>query len=87
MTYTVIVEASVRKSLRRLPEQVRDRLNSRILALADDPRPSGCLKMEGKDNEWRIRVGDYRIIYSIQDMLLLVRVLEAGPRRDIYKRR
>jgi mRNA interferase RelE/StbE len=54
--------------------------------LASDPRPSGCKKMQGGDREWRIRVGDYRVVYTVDDARLLVEVTRIRHRSDVYKR-
>jgi len=60
------------------------RIISALHALADDPRPHGVKKLKGYRDYWRIRVGDYRIIYAIQDNRLLVIVIRIGHRRDVY---
>jgi mRNA interferase RelE/StbE len=58
-----------------------------IELLADQPRPSGAKKLAGGDGEWRVRTGDYRIVYEVHDDVLLVLVVAVGHRRDIYQRR
>ena len=60
-------------------------LNPAILALAENPRPPGCLKLSGEESLWRIRVGDYRVVYQVQDAVLLVLVVKLGHRREIYR--
>lgn len=82
--YQVTVLKRARKALASLPPQVRQRLMQSIDNLAQDPRPAGCLKMTGV-NSWRIRVGDYRILYDIEDSVLTVLVVDLGHRRDIYR--
>jgi mRNA interferase RelE/StbE len=70
--------------MERLPAEVYDRLDSAILALADEPRPAGCVKLKGRE-DWRIRVGDYRIVYGIDDEQRIVEVLNVAHRRDVYR--
>jgi mRNA interferase RelE/StbE len=69
-----------------LPRSVQVRLRPRIDALADDPRPPGVEHLAGGDDLYRIRVGDYRVVYSIEGDVLLVLVVRVGHRRDIYRR-
>jgi mRNA interferase RelE/StbE len=64
---------------------VQKRLCQRIDALADNPRPAGVVKLSGSDDIYRVRIGDYRIIYEIQDIGLIVLVLKIGHRRAVYK--
>lgn len=61
------------------------RIASAIDALADDPRPSGCKKLVGSEHTYRIRVGDYRIVYDIQGAKLVVSVIRVRHRRDVYR--
>lgn len=82
--YQVKVLKRARKALLFLTAQLQERLTTAINRLADDPRPPGCLRMTGVDS-WRIRVGDYRIIYDIEDSVLTVLVVEVGHRREIYR--
>ncbi len=60
------------------------RIDAAIVALAETPRPAGCVKVAGRD-AWRIRIGDYRVIYEIHDGILVVVILELGHRRQIYR--
>lgn len=83
--YVVEFKASVDKVLQRMPTAVQRRIVSAVEELADDPRPVGAIKLTGEENAWRIRVGDYRIIYEIHDGRLIVLVVRVGHRRDIYK--
>ena len=73
------------RAFRKLPVDVQRRLDPAILALAQNPRPPGCVKLSAKESLWRIRVGDYRIVYQIQDDVLLVLVVNVGHRREIYR--
>jgi len=83
--YTVIIEKPVIKYIEKLPENVYKRIKAAILSLEENPRPQGVEKLTNRD-AYRIRVGDYRIIYTIKDKILLVTVIDAGHRRDIYKK-
>ena len=83
--YQVLLERSAEKDLRRLPAGVHDRVVQAIRALGADPRPPGCRKLTGSRNDWRIRVGDYRIVYEIADAIRVVRVNRVRQRRDVYR--
>jgi mRNA interferase RelE/StbE len=84
MAYTIDTSPAARRQLARLPRDVQPRVSAAIDSLADNPRPPGCLKLHGRGDQYRIRVGDYRIIYEIQDDILIVLVVEVGPRDSIY---
>lgn len=73
------------KQLDRLPGNVAGRVLDRISALENDPRPRGCVKLKGKDNEYRIRIGDYRVRYEVRDQERLVLLLYCKHRKDVYK--
>ena len=83
--YRVVVERSVEKDLRRLPLDVRFRVADTLHSLANDPRPVGSRKLAGTKNDWRIRVGNYRVIYEIADLIRVVRVYQVRHRRDAYR--
>lgn len=85
--YRVEFTRSARKAFAGLPVSVQQRLDPHILALAKNPRPSGVAKLAGEEDAWRIRVGDYRIVYEIHDDVLLVLVVRVGHRREIYRKR
>ncbi|MBX3739382.1 MAG: type II toxin-antitoxin system RelE/ParE family toxin [Akkermansiaceae bacterium] len=69
----------------KLQPAVAQRVDAAILKLADDPHPPGSLKLAGDENAYRIRVGDYRIIYEIRNEVLVVLVVKIGHRKDIYR--
>jgi mRNA interferase RelE/StbE len=69
----------------RLDPQIQARILRRVSALAEEPRPSGVVKLSGSDDLWRIRIGDYRVIYSLVDSVLVVTVVEVGHRREVYR--
>lgn len=82
--YSLLILPRAQKELARLPEQEFERVRDAIRALAETPRPPGCLKLSGREG-WRIRVGDYRIIYEVVDKTQTVTVQHVGHRRDIYR--
>jgi mRNA interferase RelE/StbE len=84
MRYQVIILKSVRKELDRLPDDVASRILVRLAGLETNPRPADVKKLKGRD-AWRIRVGDYRVIYEIHDRILQVIVITVGHRREIYR--
>lgn len=73
------------RSLRKLDPQIRRRVQGAIALLADDPRPPAARKLKGRD-AFRVRVDDYRVIYTIEDEVLLIVVVTLGHRRDVYER-
>jgi mRNA interferase RelE/StbE len=84
MTYVVTIERTARKALDRLERSPRRRIEDRIEALRHDPRPLGCAKLSGVD-AYRIRVGTYRVVYTVDDRVRLVNVTKVGHRRSIYR--
>ena len=85
MTYSVWVLRRAQKELAQLPRDSYNQVRDRILALADGPKPSGCRKLTGREG-WRLRVGDFRVLYEIDDESKRVTILHVGHRRDIYRR-
>jgi mRNA interferase RelE/StbE len=83
--YRVRISPDADKQLARLDGPVRARVVQRIDQLAENPRPSGCKKLKGDDDLWRVRVGDYRIVFSIHNDLLLVLVIRIAHRREVYR--
>jgi mRNA interferase RelE/StbE len=83
--WTVLVERQPQKVFRRLPRDLLQRIRVAIRGLAEEPRPPGCKKLQGYDNLYRIRVGDWRISYAVEDDRLIVLVLEVAPRGDAYR--
>jgi mRNA interferase RelE/StbE len=73
------------KQFKALPKLVRERARAKIDSLATNPRPNECKALKGAKGLFRVRVGDYRVIYSIADKELLILVVEIGNRREIYK--
>jgi mRNA interferase RelE/StbE len=84
MKYQVILPKSVQKELDRLPDDMASRILARLAELETSPRPPDVKKLKGRE-AWRIRVGDYRVIYEIHDRILQVIVIAVGHRREIYR--
>ena len=82
--YTVTIDRDARKTLARLPGTAYRRILAAITALADDPRPHDCKKLVDRPG-WRIRVGNYRVIYEINDRALTVLVVTVAPRGEAYR--
>ena len=74
------------KAYHALPEDVRRRIEPKIDALADNARPHGARKIEGEETAYRVRVGDYRILYEVHDRPLLILIMNVGHRREVYRR-
>lgn len=86
MTYTVEFTTAAARQARKLPRPARDRVLDAVATLAEDPRPAGSKKLTGERTAWRIRVGDYRVIYDVLDDELVVTVVRAAHRREVYDR-
>lgn len=82
--YTIDFKKSALKELHKLPNKEVSEITKVIASLSDDPRPSGCKKLKGYANLWRVRSGNYRVIYSIEDQILIVEILEVVNRKDAY---
>lgn len=87
MTYQIITPKSVQKQIDALPEEIRDRIDEAVKALAENPRPDGVAKMKSSDSEYRIRIGNYRVIYEINDGELTILLVQCRHRREVYKKR
>jgi mRNA interferase RelE/StbE len=81
--YNIQIEKSVVKSLEKISEPYYTQIKNAILKLANNPRPQGYKKLKGRDG-FRIRVANYRIIYDINDNILLIEIIEIGHRREVY---
>ncbi len=84
MTYKISILRKAQKQLAKIPTSDYKKIKQAILDLAKDPRPSGSKKLKGRQG-WRIRQGNYRVIYEIQDDQLVIIVLDIGHRKDIYR--
>ncbi|MDP2627977.1 MAG: type II toxin-antitoxin system RelE/ParE family toxin [Candidatus Rokubacteria bacterium] len=83
--YRVVFARSARRELERLEMSVARRIISRIEALATDPRPPGCVKLQGAADLWRIRIGDYRVVYSVDGNARVVDIRVVRHRSDAYR--
>lgn len=83
--HRVEIRPAAQRDIKRLPREVLERTRTAILLLSGDPRPAGCKKLSDRE-EWRIRLGDYRILYTIDDAAMLVEVVKVAPRNSAYTR-
>lgn len=84
--YEIQYRRSVKNDLKKLSLKARRETVEKILSLASNPRPNGCKKLSGVKELYRIRRGDYRIIYSIENKKLIIIIVRVGHRRDIYRK-
>ena len=82
--YTVRILRRAQKELASLPDETLERLVEAIRGLGEDPRPAGCRRLSGRGG-WRIRAGDYRVIFEVDDSAQTVTVLHVGHRRSVYR--
>ena len=85
MVYKIKIDKKAQKEFDKLPVHVQSKLEEKIDELAQNPRPHGAIKLTNEDDLYRIRVGDYRAIYQIQDKILLILVVKIGHRKEIYR--
>ena len=85
MPYAITLKPSARRELAKLPKPDGEWIARAIDGLAHQPRPQGCKKLANADDLWRIRVGDYRVVYRIEDARLVVLVVRIGHRRDVFR--
>lgn len=85
MAYSIQFTPAARRQFTRLDPSVQQRIGAAIDGLAENPRPPGAKKLKGSENLWRIRAGDYRIIYQIHDRELVVVIVTIGHRSDVYR--
>ena len=82
--YKVEIVKSAIKELAKIPTKEAIKLTEKINELKENPRPKGCIKLSGTKDEYRIRIGNYRVLYTIEDDVLLVQVFKVGHRKDVY---
>jgi mRNA interferase RelE/StbE len=85
MRYRIEFRPAALREMRRIPKPFKARLLTAIAALADTPRPPGSVRLQGPEGFHRVRVGDYRILYLIQDRVLLICVVRVAHRKDAYR--
>jgi mRNA interferase RelE/StbE len=83
--YSVSFRRSAEKDMRKLASSIQDRVIEAVEKLAKAPRPSGCKKLAGSEDAYRIRVGDYRVIYTVDDVILIVAIERVRHRREVYR--
>lgn len=86
MIYQIVLAPSAARQLRKFDPDIRRRIQAVLELLAENPRPPAATQLVGGAGEWRVRTGDYRVIYEIDDGRLLVLVLRMGHRREVYER-
>jgi len=84
MKYTVEITSSAQRQFKKLPEDIQEHFIPKIFSLEATPRPVGTKKLQASDY-YRIRMGDYRIVFSIEDKARLIKILDIGHRKDIYR--
>lgn len=84
-TYKVELKKSANKELAKLPKPTLKKVVLKLRTLEQEPRPTGCKKLKSNEELWRVRVGDYRVVYTIDDGLLIVDIRKIRHRKDIYK--
>ena len=84
MNYTIEIERTAQKQLAKINNPLFDAITEKIISLEKDPRPPGCKKLAGRES-WRIRVGDYRIIYNISDNVLGILIIDIDHRKQVYR--
>ena len=85
MAYSLHIRPAARRQIKKLDRSMQARIIRRLEQLAEDPRPPGTTKLTAQDNLFRIREGDYRIIYQIQDKALIVLIAKVAHRADAYR--
>lgn len=83
--YRISISKTAQKEMAALPDSQLLRINESILQLAENPRPSGCKKLKGFKDLYRIRIGSFRVVYSLKDKTLTIEILRVADRKDIYK--
>ncbi len=83
--YSLEIKPSAQKELDALDDALFTRMDQKILMLAENPRPAGCKKLKGYKDQWRVRVGDWRVVYIIEDEAKLVSITRIAHRREVYK--
>ena len=85
MSYQVVIPKPVQKQLDELPASVHGRVVKRIWGLKEEPRPRGCVKLRGYENEYRVRIGNYRLRYEIREQESIILLLHCKHRKDVYR--
>lgn len=86
MAYELQFKSSAWRTIQKLDRSARGRIVEVIMGLSENPRPRQAVKLSGKGGYYRLRTGDYRVIYEVQDRALVVLIVRVGHRRDIYRK-
>ena len=86
MAYNIVVTHPARKQLLKLPDTIATRIEKVIDKLADNPRPNGTEALKGMADTYRLRVADYRVVYTVQDDAVLILILKVAHRREVYRK-
>jgi mRNA interferase RelE/StbE len=84
-SYQILWKKSAVKDLQKLPPEIARNIFALVSALADEPRPHNCKKLISLANHYRMRVGDYRVVYRIEDEILVIEIIRIGHRKDVYR--
>ena len=85
MPYKIVIKKSAAKQITAVPKSVKESIFEHIFELSEEPRPPGCKKLKGEENAWRIRIGNWRVVYTIEDEILTIEVIKVAHRKDVYK--
>ena len=83
--FSIDIKASAQKELDAMDSALFARIDRKIMSLADNPRPAGCKKLRGYKDQWRIRVGDYRVVYLLDDAKALLTIVRVAHRKEVYE--
>lgn len=83
--YSIEIKQSAKKELSQIPKAIAEKIVTKIKELSFNPRPNGYRKLAGTEHNYRIRVGDYRVVYAILDQQLIIQIIKLGHRKSIYK--
>lgn len=85
MKYSIKYKRSAFEELLQLPSNIAHKIKTAIDILSENPRPLGCKKLKGSDKDYRIRIGNYRVVYTITDTILIITVIKIAHRKDVYR--
>lgn len=84
--YQIVISNQARRALKKIPLRIRQQIDSKILALSGNPRPLRVKALQGEKGLLRLRVGEYRVIYTVKDEQLIIVIIQVGHRREIYRK-
>lgn len=83
-SYQLIIKEKAIKQLSKIPKKFAEKIDELIQSLIQNPRPTGCKKLQGYDNVYRVRYTDYRVLYSVEDKKLIIEIIQIGNRKEVY---